>query len=98
MILVTGTVVARPDTEAEVARLAVEHCRRSRAEPGCLHHAVHRDVEHPLRFVFVERWESLAALQVHFRVPASVETVQALSALIAEPPTMTLFQAHELRR
>ena len=32
------------------------HVRRSRTEPGCLFHAVHRDVEEPLRLVFVERW------------------------------------------
>lgn len=97
MILVTGTVVAKPGAEDEVARLAVEHCRRSRAEPGCVDHAVHRDVEHPGRFVFVERWESMDALRAHFAVPASGETVRALGALAAERPAMTVYEASETR-
>ena len=97
MILVTGTVVAKPGSEDEVARLAVEHCRRSRAEPGCVSHAVHRDVEEPARFVFVERWESMGALKAHFAVPESGETVRALGALAAERPAMTIYQADEVR-
>jgi quinol monooxygenase YgiN len=51
MILVTGSVRARVDAVDEVERLALEHVRRSRTEPGCLLHSVHRDVEDPQRFV-----------------------------------------------
>ena len=92
MILVIGSVLARPDGADEVARLAVEHCRRSRAEPGCIDHRVHRDVEEPLRFVFVERWADRAALDAHFAVPASGETVRALGALAAERPTIAVHE------
>jgi len=56
MIIVTGSIQARPDTLDELLALSVEHVRRSRGEPGCVSHAVHRDVEDPLRLVFFEQW------------------------------------------
>ena len=42
MIIVTGSVRARPDTEAELVALCREHSARSRAEEGCIAHNVHR--------------------------------------------------------
>ncbi|HEX5784918.1 MAG TPA: putative quinol monooxygenase [Burkholderiaceae bacterium] len=98
MIIVTGHVIARPDTEHAVAQLAVEHVERSRAEPGCLSHEVSRDVQQPLRFVFVERWRDMAALQAHFQVDASRQFARAMAELGEAPPQMNLYQAEPIRR
>jgi hypothetical protein len=38
MIIVTGSVHARPEALDEVLRLSLEHVHRSRLEPGCLLH------------------------------------------------------------
>ena len=92
MVIVTGTVVGRPDTIDELARLGVEHCVRSRAEPGCLTHNVHRDVEDDLRLVFVERWEDRAALDAHFAVPESGAYVTRAMELAAEPPRIQIYE------
>lgn len=94
MILVLGHVTARPDSFDEVLRLSQEHVARSRAEPGCLAHAVHRDTENPLRLVFVEKWSDMAALQLHFRVPASREFGKALMGLAADQPGLQIFEAN----
>jgi quinol monooxygenase YgiN len=67
--------------------------RRSRAEAGCLAHAVHQDVENPLRLVFVEEWADQAALAAHFAVPASRAFARALGALAVEPPRIQVFEA-----
>ncbi|MFK4687055.1 putative quinol monooxygenase [Bradyrhizobium diazoefficiens] len=56
MIVVTGSVTARPDSFDEVRRLSLEHVHRSRTEPGCISHAVHVDCENPLRLMFFEQW------------------------------------------
>lgn len=93
MILVLGHVTARPEHFDEVLKLSQQHVERSRAEPGCIAHAVHRDTENPLRLVFVEKWSDMAALQVHFRVPASREFGKALATLASEPPGLELFDA-----
>ena len=74
MILVTGSVTAREDSFDEILRLSQEHVNRSRAEPGCIAHAVHVDCENPLRLVFFERWADRDALLKHFCVAGVART------------------------
>jgi quinol monooxygenase YgiN len=93
MIIVTGSVRARPDALDAVLALSLAHVRRSRAEPGCLLHSVHQDVEDPLRVVFVEHWQDADALRAHFGMPASNEFVGAVRGLAQEPPTIEIYEA-----
>ena len=93
MIIVTGSAIAREGAEAQVQEISLEHVLRSRTEPGCLSHEVSRDVEEPRRFVFVERWADMAALQVHFRVEASRQFAKNLAQLSDGKLEMTLYQA-----
>jgi len=93
MILVTGSIVARSETFDQVLALSLEHVRRSRLEPGCISHAVYRDVENPLRVVFLEEWQDRAALAVHFAVPASGAFVKAARALASELSPIHIFEA-----
>lgn len=97
MIVVTGSVVVQDGRLDEALALSLEHVRRSRAEPGCLAHAVHRDVEHASRLVFVEEWADRAAIMAHFAVPASRAFAKALATLAAEPAVMSVFEAERLR-
>lgn len=96
MIIVTGSVKARPETRDEVLRLSLEHVHRSRLEPGCLLHSVHYDVEDEDRFVFLEHWVDREALTAHFRVPASGSFARALGELAAEPPTLEIYAAEPI--
>src|ERR1700751_6012351 len=96
MIVVTGSVTARPETFDEVKRLSLEHTRRSRTEPGCISHAVHVDCENPLRLVFIEQWADRAGLATHFPVRASQICARALGSLAAGPPTIEIYEATRL--
>ena len=51
MLIVTGSIEARPDTIDRILELGLAHVRRSRQEQGCLLHSIHRDVENDLRVV-----------------------------------------------
>jgi quinol monooxygenase YgiN len=93
MIVVTGSIVGCADTIDALIAHSLEHVRRSRGEPGCVAHAVHRDVENPLRLVFLEEWTDRAALAAHFAVPASGAFVRAVSALAAAPPSIQIYDA-----
>lgn len=93
MIIVTGSVTARFDTIDDLVALSLEHVRRSREEPGCLLHSVHRDVEDELRLVFLEHWTDLDALRTHFTVPASNEFVRAATGLAAGATAVEIFEA-----
>jgi quinol monooxygenase YgiN len=92
-MLVIGSIVARPESVDALLALCSEHVQRSRSEPGCLVHGVHRDLENPLRLVFVEEWKDRAALAAHFQVPASRAFVKAARALASAPPVM---EVHEV--
>jgi quinol monooxygenase YgiN len=98
VIIVTGSVRARPETLDEILRISLEHVHRSRREPGCLLHSVHRDVEDASRFVFVEHWADHDALSMHFRVPESGAFAQRLGELAAEPPTLEIYDVEPRTR
>ena len=96
VVIVTGSIEARPDSIEQVLALSLEHVHRSREEPGCLLHSVHRDVEQPLRLVFVEHWVDADALRAHFRVPASRAFVAAVTPLATRPPEIAVYDAEAL--
>ena len=98
MIVVTGSVTARADSFSEVRKLSLEHVHRSRAEPGCISHAVNIDCENPLRLVFFEQWADRAALPAHFAVPASRDFVRSLQALAESATTIELYDATRLEK
>jgi quinol monooxygenase YgiN len=93
VIVVVGKVTVRPDAVDRALEVSLEHVQRSRTEPGCLMHSVHRDVEDANTLVFLEQWESDEALTAHFAVPESLAFVTALSELAAKPPSMDLYEA-----
>ncbi len=96
MIIVLGSISVRPDAVKQALQLSQEHVMRSRAEPGCIAHAVHVDSENPARLVFVEKWASPADLRTHFQVPASGAFVKALGELAVSEPSMEIFDANLL--
>lgn len=93
IVIVIGRFLARRETLEELLAASLAHVRRSRAEPGCISHAVHQDVEDENRLVFVERWTDRESLDDHFRVPASADFVRTVTRLAAQPPTMVIYQA-----
>jgi quinol monooxygenase YgiN len=96
MIVVIGSILARPDTIDELTRLGLEHTRRSRKEPGCISHDIHIDCENPLQIAFTERWADAAALKAHFRVPESGAFVQKAAKLAAAAPELFMYDTKAL--
>lgn len=96
MIIVIGSVTARPDTVDAVRQAGLDHVRRSRTEDGCISHAVHVDVENPLRLFFFERWRDMASLQEHFRQPGSVTLLKELHGKTDLVETLSLYEASDL--
>ncbi len=96
MIIVTGSVLARPETLDDVTTLSLDHVHRSRQEAGCLLHSVHRDVENPLRLVFLEHWRDRDSLRAHFEVDASRDFAHNLTALASAPPEISIYDASQV--
>jgi quinol monooxygenase YgiN len=93
MIIVLGSVIALEGRVNEALSLSQRHVNRSRAEPGCIAHAVHQDTENPLRLVFVEQWANQEALWEHFKVPESRAFAKGLAALAQEEPSIAIYEA-----
>jgi quinol monooxygenase YgiN len=96
MIIITGSVLANASNRAAIEAESIAHCKRSRAEPGCIAHNVYADCEAPDRLVFLEVWADADAVKVHFALPASGAFVRAISALSSEPPKIKLYTGEEV--
>lgn len=96
MILITGHVILTPEHRERMIALGAEHSARSREEPGCLAHNCHIDVENPDRLVFIEEWESVAAVRAHFAVPASRAFVAQMRGLSPAPPVIRIWSAEDV--
>lgn len=96
MIIVTGSVQSQPERIDELLAASLEHVHRSRREPGCLLHCVHRDAEDPLTLVFLEHWTDRAALTTHFAVPESSQFVDAAMSMSSSPPVINIYDAEPI--
>jgi quinol monooxygenase YgiN len=96
VIIITGSIVAKPETFESLRAQSLAHVRRSRGEDGCEHHSVHIDAENELRLVFVERWRDRAAVARHFADAEARSFIAAAQRLAAEPPQIAIYEAREL--
>ena len=76
--------------------LGLAHSVRSRAEPGCITHNCYVDAENPNRIVFVEEWTDMAAVKVHFAVPASVEFMRRIGVMAVRAPMRRIYSARDV--
>ena len=95
MIVVTGSIKARPETLARLIEISLEHVRRSRGEEGCLSHGVAVDAEDANTLVFFERWRDMGAIRQHFAQEASRAFVREAARLAAAAPTLNLYSSEE---
>ncbi len=86
MIVVVGRVQTDAGKRAELIRIGQAVAAASRLEPGCISYRLYQDAENENDFVFVEEWESDAALQRHFATSHVAEFLQAIPATIVAPP------------
>ena len=95
MIIATGSVTAREGQFEALRDACLAHVLRSRGEDGCISHAVHIDVENPLRLVFFEEWRDLPALQEHFVTPGIADLVSAIREHAASSERITTYSAQK---
>ncbi|MES2045671.1 MAG: putative quinol monooxygenase [Pseudomonadota bacterium] len=93
MIIVTGSVTARPDSFEALRQASLVHVHRSRLEDGCLLHSVQVDCENPLRLFFYEQWRDMAALKTHFAQPGSHELMKAVRDHAASSENIAMYEA-----
>jgi len=84
-------IVTAPAEAQETVQTAIAACvAETRKEAGCRLYVAHRDLDRPGRFVFVERWESQAALDAHMERPHFKALAQTLETAGASLQAMML--------
>ena len=69
MIFLIATLTIKPGS-LDAIRKAVQPCiEATREELGCISYSLHQNLSDENELVFVERWETRAALEAHFEQP-----------------------------
>ena len=93
MIVVNGIVESTEDAVAALKSAIADMEEASRAEAGCLDYTFSVELNNPNVFRITERWESVEALQAHFKVPHMAQFQQAIAA---HPPKSTVVKFYEV--
>lgn len=89
-ITVVAIVAGTPAT-AQAVEAAIRACvPPTRAEAGCRSYVAHRDLKTAGQYVFVESWESQAALDAHMQTPHLKALGAAMKANDVPLQVMTL--------
>ena len=98
MIVITGSVTAKPGAFEALKAEGLAHSARSRAEDGCLSHRCYVDAGDANRLFFYEEWRDMPAVEAHFRHPDTPRLMTAIRDHAATSEGPTLLQADPVRR
>jgi quinol monooxygenase YgiN len=90
-IVVVGSLKARPGKEDDLEQALAGLVAPTHAEAGCILYALHRGVDDPARFAFVERWESRELLDAHLGSPHVSSLLERADELLAEPADIVVY-------
>lgn len=82
---IIGTVVAKPETRAELQEILAAQVEPTRAEAGCVNYDFHADASDPCVFVFYENWNTQADLDAHLTKPHLKPLFDRRAELLARP-------------
>ncbi len=85
---VIAEAFTRPENVTSVRAVLTSMLVPTRVEKGCIAYDLHEVIGDPCRFVFVETWESEAALEAHTRTPHFHNLEQAQN-LMTQPLKIT---------
>ena len=91
-LTVVARIKAQPGKEVEMERVLRAAVAPTHEEPGCLRYALHRSTDDPATFLFVERWQSKAALDQHRETPHLKTLFGKLRELVAGPADVGIYE------
>lgn len=90
------TVVAKNTVKSErIERfigLAGELIEETRKEKGCIEYSLFRDSETPNILTFIEKWESIEDLKVHFEAPHFKRIVPLFGDLVEKEGDINIYE------
>ena len=81
MIICTAKNFIKKDKLKEFQKIAKKLIDKSQQEKGCIEYQVYKDKDDETIFCFIEKWQSLKALESHFQTKHFKELVAKLEKL-----------------
>ncbi|WDR05299.1 antibiotic biosynthesis monooxygenase [Devosia rhodophyticola] len=97
MIYVVATLQIELGALEPFVNAACPCIEATRAEPGCIHYDLCASVTDPERVVFVERWNSRAALDAHLASPHMLE-FKAVSKPFVKATKIEIVQSEQVEQ
>lgn len=92
MYIITGEVQVKAPCRDALVELAFKQVENSLAEPGCVSYSFNEDQKQPGNFMFLERWESKEAIDIHFSMPYCIAFIQQITGLIEGKPKIEMYE------
>jgi len=93
MVVVHAFIEVKEGMAQKFVEAASKCVTETRKEPGCNFYTLYADSENPLKFAFIEEWESKAALDNHMTLPHFLELGENLKDLLAKPTSAKIYNA-----
>ncbi len=93
MVVLIAYVQVQPDRIAEAIAACTEVRGLSVLEPGCDRYDFFQSPEDATRIVFVEEWDSKAALDLHFLQPAFLNFVATINPWLETASEIRIFES-----
>jgi quinol monooxygenase YgiN len=92
-IVVVAHLYAREGREDEVLATLRQLTADTVPEDGCESYVLHRSIDDPCDFTFVESWASVDALAAHDRQPHLAKAFERADELFARAPDVRRYEA-----
>ena len=91
-LIVTATIIARPDTTALLQQALLTLVRATRLEPGCLRYDLLENLQDPAYFAMYEEWKDTTTFEAHQQTAHLRHYAEQATPLLAEPMTVQVFR------
>lgn len=95
MITIIAVLKALDGKEKELEKAFREMIRKVQDEEGTLSYILHRAQDDPGKFMFYEKYRDIEALQYHTQTPYMKEFSTQLNSLLAEKPSIDMYEELE---
>ena len=88
----SGSFTAKPGKEAEAVEAFQALVEPTHREEGCILYALHRGVDDPRNFAFVERWASVEAHDAHMASPHIKKILTGVDDLFGDAASIVRYE------
>jgi len=97
MIIVMATMVVKPEKKGALIPFTLELILKTRDEKGCISYELLDSTENDCRKIFVERWETMEALNAHMKTDHFINFGKKTEGFFAKAMDIKLYDASEIK-